>query len=292
MLMGLAVFSLLAFSSARPQYGRIEQNITRSGVDVIIALDVSPSMMAEDVKPNRLAKAKESLKGLIRRLKGNRVGIIAFAGDAFLNCPMTLDLSLANLVLEALDANSIGVAGTDIGKAIHVAVGAFERGGVGTPALVLLTDGEDNEGQGLKAAQAAAEKNVRIFTIGIGTEIGAPVPDKLRGYKETVQGTKVTSKMDATSLKAIAEATGGAAFLAGSNPVGAVDEVARQLNELQKTKLESTKLVIYQDRYAWFVAPALILLAWLLISRPEQSGDLNPLRAVASRAAESQASPR
>ena len=119
--MGLAVYGLLAFSAARPQYGRIEQRIARSGVDVLIAIDCSPSMLTTDVLPNRLETAKESLGRLVRRFRGNRVGIIAFAGDAFLLCPMTLDYSLAGLVLESVDRDSVGLAGTDLGRAIEVA---------------------------------------------------------------------------------------------------------------------------------------------------------------------------
>ncbi|MBI3735304.1 VWA domain-containing protein [Candidatus Sumerlaeota bacterium] len=271
-ILSLLIFSLIAFSAARPQYGRIEQVVRRSGVDVLIALDTSRSMLAQDVRPSRLEKAKESLKWLLRRLKGNRVGIIAFAGESFLNCPMTLDFSLADLVLESLDTNSVGVPGTDLGKAIRAAKGAFERGGSGRPALVLITDGEDNEGEGLAAAKEAASSGLVIYAIGIGTESGAPVPNENnQGYKQTAEGTKVNSKLDMTGLAAIAQATGGAAYAAEDSPMAAIEAVARNINGLEKAELESKRLVIYQDRFSWFLAPAVICLIWLLISQPERA---------------------
>lgn len=269
---GIIAVTLLIVASSRPQYGRIEQTIRRSGVDMLIALDTSASMLAKDVQPNRLEKARECLKWLLRRSQGNRVGIIAFAGDAFLNCPMTLDHSLAELVLESLDTTSIGVGGTDLGRAIKAATGAFERGGgSGTPVLVLITDGEDNEGLGLEAAQEAAKAGLIIHAIGIGTETGAPVPDAEAGYKESSEGTKVNSRMDIAALEAIAEATGGAAYAAGSNPIPAVEAIAHRIGVLEKSDLESRRIVIYQDRYEWFLAPAIVLLLWILISRPEKN---------------------
>lgn len=260
--------ALLTLAAARPQYGRVEQSVTRAGVDVLIAMDTSTSMLAQDVKPNRLEKAKESLKLIVRALQGNRVGIIAFAGSAFLNCPMTQDIGMANLILESLDTNTIPVGGTDLGQAITTAIGAFSRGGFGTPVLVLITDGEDNEAKGLEAAKEAAKIGMKIYAIGMGTEAGAPVPDAEKVYKETSQGTKVISRMDITGLARIAQATGGEAYAAGTDPTRAIDAVARKINRLQKSDLESSRMVIYQDRHGWFVAPALMLLIWAMISRP------------------------
>lgn len=272
---GLWIYALVAFAAARPQYGQTEQTIKRAGVDVIIAIDTSSSMLATDVKPNRLERAKESLKRLVNRFAGDRVGIIAFAGDAFLLCPMTLDHSLASLVLQSVDETSVGVPGTDLAKAIDVAGKAFERGSAGSPVLVLLTDGEDNEGQGKGAAERAAKSGMVIYAIGIGTERGAPVPDATKGYKESEDGTKVISKLDLNGLSAIAKATGGEAFDGGDNPVSAVNSVALRIDRMQKSELESKKLTIYQDRYGWFIAPAIVLLIWLLISRPAQKRELS-----------------
>lgn len=268
--MGLAVYLLLGFSAARPQYGRIEQTISRSGVDVLIAIDTSPSMLATDVEPNRLEKAKESLQHLVRRFRGNRVGIIAFAGEAFLLCPMTLDHGLASLVLDSVDESSVGVPGTDLGRAIEVAQRAFERGGSGSSVLVLLTDGEDNEGRGLAAAEEAAEAGVRVFAIGIGTERGALVPDGAGNFKENEDGSKVLSRLDLASLDSIAKATGGIAYAGGDNPTSAVNSIVLRIDRMQKSELESREITIHQDRYGWFLAPALGMLLWLLVSHPRQ----------------------
>lgn len=267
---GLAIFGLVGFSAARPQYGRVEQTISRVGVDVLIAIDVSPSMLATDVAPNRLAKAKESLRRLVRRMRGNRVGIVAFAGEAFLLCPMTLDHTLASLVLESVDEETVGVAGTDLGRAIEVAQGAFERGAIGSPVLVLLTDGEDNEGHGLRAAEKAAKAGIEIHAIAIGTERGAPVPDGERGYKEMARGGKVVSRLDLAGLGAIARATGGLIYHAGDNPNIAVNSIALRIDRMEKQEIESTKQILFQDRYGWFLAPVMFLLPWFLMTRPSQ----------------------
>jgi Ca-activated chloride channel family protein len=265
---GIWVFVLLTLAAARPQYGRTQQTIERTGVDVIIAVDTSPSMLAEDIKPNRLTAAKDGLKRLVRRLEGNRVGIVAFAGEAFLVCPMTLDHSLASLVLEALDEDTVGASGTSLGTAISTAQKAFERGGSGSPVLVLLTDGEDNEGRGLAAAKEAAEAGIRIHAIGIGTDRGAPVPDGAAGYKETEDGKKVVSRLDIGGLRAIAEAGGGIAYAASDNPNPAVNSIMLQIDRMRKSELESRRFVIYQDRYGWFIVPAMVLLLLLLIVPP------------------------
>jgi Ca-activated chloride channel family protein len=268
---GILIYSLLAISAARPQYGRVEQTIRRAGVDVLIAVDTSASMLATDVEPNRLTVAKESLKRLTRRLEGNRVGIIAFAGDSFLLSPLTLDYEIAGLVLESVDHESVGTPGTDLGRAIQVAQSAFEKGGQGSPVLVLITDGEDNEGKGLAAAKEAAEKiDLRVYAIGIGTDRGAPVPDEGGGYKETAANTKVVSRLDMKSLEAIADATGGEAYEVGAKPGPAVNSITLKIDRIEKGELQSRKMILYQDRYGWFVAPAALLLLWLLISRPRR----------------------
>lgn len=264
----VAAFAMLALAAARPQYGRVEQPMRRAGVDVLVAVDVSPSMLAQDVKPNRLAKAKESLKVLVRALAGDRVGIVAFAGEAILACPLTGDVELADLALGAIDRDSVGVAGTDLGAAIDVAARAFERGGVGSPVLVLLTDGEDNEGKGLAAAQEAAKKGLRIFAIGIGTDIGAPIPDGMKGYLETSQGTKVGTRLDMSGLGAIARATGGEAFHAAGSPAAAVDAVMRRIDRVEKSEIEGSRIVVHQDRFPWFLVPAMAMIAWLMVSAP------------------------
>lgn len=282
--LALAALLLLVVAAARPQYGRIERNLHSVGTNILVALDCSASMGARDVQlqgaqASRIEAAKRSLELLVHRLAGNRVGIVAFAGEAMLQCPMTLDQDMASMVLKSLDTDSVGVPGTDLGEAIDVATGAFERGSPdGGRALVLLTDGEDNEGKGLEAARRAKEKNVRIFAIGIGTSRGAPFPEVKSSdasgapsFKEdTKTGAKVNSRLRMDTLDEIAKASGGGvAFAAGDAPAGAVDRVAAAIDNLQKTEIETRKQILYQDRFQWFLAPALLLLLVLLLLRPQ-----------------------
>lgn len=271
----LTALLLLCLAAARPQYGRVEQSVRRAGIDIILAVDVSASMLAGDLEPHRLARAREALGRLLGRLRGNRIGIIAFAGDAFLLCPMTQDAAIAKMVLESIDERTVGVQGTDLGRVIEVAEGAFKRGGSGSHVLVLITDGEDNEARGLAAARKAAE-TLRIFAVGIGTERGAPVPEGRQGYKETPGGGKVVSRLDMQTLTAIALETGGTAYAVGDNPASAVGIVADEIDQLEKVMQESRKFVIYQDRYGWFVVPAMALMLWLLLSRPRQATQPRP----------------
>lgn len=274
-LAALAALLLLCLGAARPQYGRVEQTVRRAGIDIILAVDVSASMLAGDLEPHRLARAREALARLLGRLRGNRIGIIAFAGDAFLLCPMTQDSAIAKMVLESIDERTVGVQGTDLGRVIEVAQGAFKRGGDGSHVLVLITDGEDNEARGLAAATEAAE-TLRIYAVGIGTERGAPVPEGRQGYKESAGGGKVVSRLDMQTLSAIARETGGTAYAVGDNPAAAVGIVADEIDQLEKIMQESRKFVIYQDRYGWFVVPAMALMLWLLLSRPQQATQPRP----------------
>ena len=173
-------------------------------------------------------------------------------------------------MLGAIDSETVTISGTDLGRTIDIARGAFSRGGEGTPVLVLLTDGEDNEGRGREAAEQAAEDGIRIFSIGIGTERGAPVPDGERGYKENAEGNKVVTRLDMSGLQAISSITGGLAYSAGGSPAPAVQAIIDQIDRLEKGDYEAQKLVIYQDRFGWFVVPAALILLWLIVSRSKQ----------------------
>lgn len=266
----LAVLLLLTIAAARPQYGRIEQTLHRRSVDIMIAIDTSPSMLVADVAPDRLTQAKDIVRRLSVSLRGNRVGIIAFAGDAFMLCPLTLDYSIANLIVDSIDATSVPIAGTDFGRVIDIASGAFEREGSANPALIIISDGEDNEGRGLIAAAQAARKNLRIYTIGVGTERGAPVPDGRGGYKELPDGSKVLSRLDSEGLAAIAAQGGGLARNSGDGMAASVDAIVKDIRGLDEARVEARKIVIYQDRFSWFVIPAAALLVWLLLTKPEQ----------------------
>jgi Ca-activated chloride channel family protein len=268
---GLAAMALLMLAAARPQYGEVERTIRAHGTNVLIALDCSKSMLAEDVAPNRLEAARGALGWLLRSLEGNRVGVMAFAGDAIVNCPMTLDSGMAGTILKALDTTTIGAPGTDLGRAIDVATGAFERGaGQGGRVLVLVTDGEDLGAKALEAARRAAQKGIVIDAIGIGAERGAPLRDENGGFKEDASGAKVNSRLRMDILAQATRATGGVAIEAGADPQAAIDQVAACVAAMQKAEMETRRRVVRQDRFVWAIVPALMLLAWLLADRPRQ----------------------
>lgn len=260
----LTATGLLMIAAARPQYGRIERTITSAGTNVIVAIDVSPSMKARDVQPERMTFAKNGLKLLLNRLTGQRVGIVVFSGQSVLQCPMTLDQAMLRLVIESLDTDSISIAGTDIGAAIETTVKAFENdGSAGGRNMILITDGEDNEGKGLAAAREAAKKKVTIYAIAIGTRRGAPVPAENGLFR-----SGVTSAMNLGTLEAIAKATGGKALEAGNSPESAIAAIGRAIDVQEKAELEERHEVIHQERYQWFLLPGIALLLWAILSTP------------------------
>jgi Ca-activated chloride channel family protein len=252
--------ALLVFSLSRPQYGSIERPITRKGVDIFIAIDTSLSMLAQDIQPSRLARAEEQLNGLIHRLRGDRVGIITFAGTAFVQCPLTLDYALAQNILETIDADSVPIAGTAIGMAIRTATNAFERSARGEKVLVLLTDGEDHETDPLGAAQAAAKAGVKIYSIGIGSEKGEPIRLPDGSFKKDSDGHVVNSRLDLVLLQKIAQATGGKTIKA--NPKGGLelDVLYADIGLIQKKTLRSQTYTIYEERFQYFLLPVILLL--------------------------------
>lgn len=266
-LLLLAATGLMMIAAARPQYGRIERTIKSAGTNVIVAVDVSPSMKARDVRPSRMDFAKTSLRLLLNRLVGQRVGVVVFSGEAVLQCPMTLDQSMVRLVIDSLDTDSISVAGTDIGAAIQTTIKAFVHdGSAGGRAMILITDGEDHEGKALAAARQAAQNKITIFAIGIGTQAGAPVPAENGLFR-----SGVTSALNLGALQDIAKATGGKAFPAGTSPESAIAAIGRAIDAQEKAQLESRHEVIHQERFQWFLLPAIVLLLWAILSTPKNT---------------------
>lgn len=275
----LVAIILLILASARPQYGKIEQSFKTYGTHAMVALDCSPSMLADDVNPNRFERAKYALGNFLRKMAGNDVGVIAFAGDAYLYCPMTNDATLAKTILDAIDPEAVQPAGTDLGRVLELAISSFERGteDISGRALVLITDGEDNEEGALLAAKRAAEKNIRVYGIGVGTEGGSPLERAGGGFIENEAGRKVNSRLRMDTLEAIAQLTGGKAIAAGNQPTVAVQSIVEAIMQNERVELESRKQTIYIDRFQWFLIPALVLLMLVIASRPEQTHVQAPL---------------
>jgi Ca-activated chloride channel family protein len=263
-LLLLAAVGLLLTSFLRPRWGFHWEEIKRKGVDILVAIDVSESMLAEDIQPNRLERAKREITDLVGMLQGDRVGLIAFAGAAFLECPLTLDYGSFRIFLDYLDTELIPVPGTAIGEAIQTAIRAFSTERRASKALILITDGEDHPGEAEKTAAAAKEKGIRIFTIGIGSEHGAPIP--LRGgkgdFKKDRKGQVVMSKLRETALQKIALSTGGSYVRSVSGDMDLKKIYEEEIRgKLEAGELKSTKKRRWEERFQWFLFGSILLLA-------------------------------
>lgn len=264
----LLALTFIILAAARPMWGTRVNEAARRGVDVIIAMDTSLSMDAEDIKPSRLRKAKLEMTGLVDRLRGDRVGLVAFAGSAFVQCPLTLDHSAAKMFLDIMDTGLIPRPGTALSRAISTSVEAFRSRERKYKVLVLLTDGEDHEGDPLAAAQAAAEEGVVIHTVGIGSPAGEPIPMRdergnITGYKKDRQGEVVTSRLDEEALRAVASTTGGLYVRATQGEVE-LDSLVAEISGMEKRELQSKLHAGLEERFQYPLALALLLLvSWL-----------------------------
>ncbi len=255
---------LLAVACARPQWGATEEEIRRRGADVFVCVDTSRSMLAQDVKPSRLERAKMAVSSFVDRLAGDRVGLIAFAGDARMLCPLTVDHAAAKLFLDVLEPNLLDRPGTAIAPALRLALRSLPPGEARSAAVVLLTDGEDHEGQAEEAAQELAKAGIVVYTVGIGRAEGVPIPAETgaqgAGWLRDEQGNAVISKLDAPILRKIADVTGGE-FITGATPDVEMSAVASRVQELAHRDLSATRRRVRTDRYGWFLGAALALMA-------------------------------
>jgi Ca-activated chloride channel homolog len=256
-------FSLIAL--ARPLWGRKEQSVFSKGRDIMVVLDVSRSMLAEDIKPNRLAKAKHEISSLINTMSGNRIGLVIFAGEAFVQCPLTLDYAAAKLLLSEVEVGSIQKSGTAIGTAIEKALDSFPPGERESRVIILITDGEDTVSDPSQAAKRAEQEGVLIYAIGIGKVSGVPIPlrdenGNLEGYVEDEQGKVVASKLDVQTLQEICLTTGGA-FHQVSGGEMELELIYQHMEERRTSQLLNTQFVsLYEERYQYFLFPAFLLL--------------------------------
>ncbi|MFH1782859.1 MAG: VWA domain-containing protein [Candidatus Omnitrophota bacterium] len=259
----LAVFFLI-ISISRPQIGSRLTMTRRKGIDILVAIDTSLSMKAQDIKPNRLEKAKLELTSFIDRLKGDRIGIITFAGDSFVQCPLTLDYQAAKLFLKIIDVGIIPRPGTEIGKAIKKAEEAFIKKETKHKVLILLTDGEDHGSKAIDAARLAKKEGIIIYTIGIGTRDGELVPvmdekGNASGYKKDKSGEVIISKLDEETLQRIAIITGGKYYNATPSEFE-LDKIYDDIQGMEKKELSSRLFTQYEDRFQYFLAIAILLI--------------------------------
>jgi Ca-activated chloride channel family protein len=260
LLMGAVLFTAVAL--AGPRYGYRWQEIHQQGVDIIIALDCSRSMTAADIQPSRLERAKREVFDLLAMLEGDRVGLVAFAGTAFLQCPLTLDYTAFNLFLNTLSPDYLPVGGTDITGALETALASFDPKSASDKAVILITDGENTgDGDPLKAAGMLKDKEVKLFCIGVGGSDGVPVPEASGGFKKDRSGQIVLSRLDENILKKMAVVTGGTYVrsVAGDMDLDAIytDEIRKKM---EAETLSSGRKQVWEDRFQWPLAIALLCL--------------------------------
>lgn len=258
LLIGALVFSILA--AARPYWGMREREVSRAGVDLIIGIDVSASMLSTDASPSRLEVARQTVRRILAELPGQRVALMPFAGEAFIQCPLTLDYGMALNVLRKTGPDSIGRRGTNVPAAIETAIEAFKRSSQGTRVLLLFTDAESHEGDVAAAAQEAAREGIHVYVVGIGTTEGAPIRNADGSLMEDREGIKVTTRLDTETLKKLALETKGQAYIMAPDRPFDSGPLVASIQSLAKGDLGTSRRTIPEERYQWFLAVALLLL--------------------------------
>lgn len=259
----LFAVAMIFIAAAGPRWGSHFQEVRQKGVDIMVVVDVSPSMMVEDVKPNRLERARREITDFLRVVQGDRVGLVAFSGSAFVQCPLTLDYRAIEMFLNALQVGLIPVPGTDLGGAVEKSLASFDSSSNTDKVMILITDGEDNEGKGVDAARKAAEKGVKIFVFGIGDTSGGPIPSSegQGGFKKDRDGRLILSKMDENGLRTIASLTGGTYVrsVAGDLDLDILyfDGIKQRTDP--KT-LKSGKIKVSEERFMFFILAAFLFL--------------------------------
>jgi Ca-activated chloride channel family protein len=269
-------YTFLVLALARPQIGTKLEMVRRSGLDIMIALDISASMLAEDIKPNRLLKARHAIDSLINQLRGDRVGLIAFAGDSFVQCPLTTDYAAVKLLLDALDTNTISQSGTEISKAIAVVIDSFNQKEDKYKVLICFTDGEDHGAAAVESAKEAFKRGIRIYTVGVGSpHQGSPIPlrepsGEFRDYKRDRRGEIVVTRLEDALLRDIAQLARGNYYQATPDEAE-IERLAEALASLERRDIEERQFTQFEDRFQYFLAIALIFLVWeMLLSEQRQ----------------------
>jgi len=266
----LATILFLVIALARPQMGESKQEVKSEGVELMLLVDVSDSMMAEDARPNRLEQVKVEMSRLMDIMPGNKMGIIAFAGSSTLLSPLSSDPSALKMYIDSLSPLSVSTQGTDFHKALLEAKEAFHRGGVGkddtvkvTRVILIASDGEDNEPGALDEAKKLVDDGIRIFTLAYGTEKGAPIPERdsmgfLRGYKKDRKGQTVLTTVKGAALEALASA-GQGAFYHASFGGNHLNRIAEDIGKLEKAQFETQMATNYDEKFQIFLLCALLL---------------------------------
>ncbi len=260
----LLALCFAALALARLQFGTHLEEVKREGLDLIVAIDVSQSMMARDMQPNRLEKAKQEVFSVIDRLRGDRIGIVAFAGLAHTQCPLTIDYAAARMMLSVVDNSSAGQQGTSLAAAMETAARSFEKKEKKHKVLLLLTDGEDFEGRAEEVAESIRSEGVRVYTVGIGNPAGEPIPiidregNQIGFKKDSETGDVVMSRLDEATLQRISLITGGKYYHATAGEME-LDRIFEEIARMEKKELEGSLVTRYDDRFQWPLLIALLL---------------------------------
>lgn len=276
LVLRVLALALLVLALARPQWGFRWEEVRRQGLDLVVALDTSRSMMASDIKPTRLQQAKWGIRDLLRNLRGDRVGLVPFAGSSILQCPLTIDYAAFAMTLDDVYSGIIPKGGTAIEQALRTAVAAFPKDGTADRVILLITDGEDHEGDPLALLPELKEKGIRVYTIGIGTLEGEMVPagDNQGGYFKDRQGQIVKTALKEDVLQKLALGTGGTYVRSAPGDTGLERVFNESIANLKRSEQENRTAKIYEERFVWPIAAALLLLAWeaLLSDRRKANG--------------------
>jgi Ca-activated chloride channel family protein len=276
----LTAFIMLVLAAARPQYGAKMGEVKKKGTEVIIALDVSNSMLASDIKPNRLERSKQAIERMVEQLENDRIGLIVFAGDAYVQLPVTADYTSAKMFLSSISPDIVAKQGTSIGAAIKLGIRSFSPSNTESRALVIITDGENHEDDPVAAAKEAIDANVIIYTIGIGSPEGAPIQIETGGLTEFLKdrdGNTVITKLDEGILKDIASATGGKYIRATATGLG-LNEIYSDIDRMTKTETGGKIFTEYNDQFQYFAGAALILLLIELIIMDRKNHRINNMK--------------
>lgn len=273
----LSALALMLFALAGPRWGSHYQEVSQKGVDIMIVVDVSRSMLVEDIEPNRLERAKREILDFLQVVQGDRVGLLAFAGAAYVQCPLTLDYAALQMFLSSLQSDLIPVPGTDLGAAIEVGGSSFDPKSATDKVILLITDGEDNEKKGLEAARQAAGQGVKIFVFGMGATGGGPIPagEGQGGFKKDEGGKLILSKLEEQSLEEIASVTGGTYVRSVAGDLDLDMLYFEGIKSRTKAEvLKSGKITVYEERFAIFLLAAFLflLIEDLIIARKSATG--------------------
>ena len=267
----LFIFSIafLIIGISNPQIGTKMEEVKREGVDLMIAIDLSHSMMAQDIKPNRLERAKQAISRLIDKLEGDRIGLVVFAGEAYVQLPITTDYSAAKLFLSTVNTSIIPTQGTKIGNAIDLCVKSFDQENNQNKAIIIITDGENHDDEAISSAKIAQEQNIYIHTLGMGLTKGGPIPfynkyGSTSEFRKDREGNIIITKLNETILKEIAQA-GMGTYIRANNSKSGLSVLFDEINKMEKKEIGTMIFTNYKDRFQIFIGISLILLILNLI---------------------------